>query len=178
MDLYLIRHAISHTRDPKRWPDDSERPLTSLGKARFERVAAEFSSFVTPPHRLLSSPFVRAWQTAEILHRISGWPVPEALPALAAETSPEKTAMIIAGLSDLHEQPEDGGRIAIVGHRPNLHELASYLLTGRTDGIEIKIKKGGGLYLSFAAGPEPGTAELRWHTTPKMALRRTPENRA
>ncbi|MGI8649423.1 MAG: SixA phosphatase family protein [Rubrobacter sp.] len=172
MDLFLVRHAIAHGRDPERWPDDSERPLTSLGKARFRRVAAEVSGFLSPPHRLLSSPFTRAYQTAEILHEISGWPAPEVLPALESDVSPEKTAFVLAELFCGFGKNEDG-RIAVVGHRPNLHELASYLLTGSPDRMNLKIKKGGALYLSFVAGPEPGTAELRWHTTPKMALRRT-----
>ncbi|WP_162924367.1 SixA phosphatase family protein [Rubrobacter indicoceani] len=167
MDLYLIRHAIAHARDPDRWPEDSNRPLSSLGKSRFERVAAEVSSFVTPPHRLLTSSFARAWQTAQILHEIAGWPVPESFPPLAADVSPEETAKALAGLSGGEEQ-----RLALVGHRPNLHELASHLLTGKPDGMNIKIKKGGVLYLSFDARSGPGSAELRWHTTPKMALRR------
>lgn len=175
MDLFLVRHAIAHSRDSNRWPDDSERPLTSLGKTRFRRVASELSGFVAAPHRLFSSPFVRAWQTAEILHETSGWPAPEPLPELAADIPPEETALTLAAIYErLGDEAgfEQEGRIALVGHRPNLHELASYLLTGSADGMDIKIKKGGALYLSFASEPEPGTAELRWHTTPKMSLRR------
>ena len=48
MNLYLIRHAIAHTRDPDRWPEDSDRPLTALGRYRFERVASELGGFAPP----------------------------------------------------------------------------------------------------------------------------------
>ena len=69
---------------------------------------------------------------------------------------------------------EDLDSVVIVGHRPGLHELISYLLTGTTIGEEcgarVQIKKGGVARLSFDGIPEPGVGSLEWVLTPK-ALR-------
>ncbi|AHY45591.1 Phosphohistidine phosphatase SixA [Rubrobacter radiotolerans] len=165
MDLYLVRHAIACNRDPDAWPDDSKRPLSRRGVSRFREVAREISRLVQPPGRVLSSPFTRAWSTAEILRDVAGWPEPESFPALEPEVPPQKT---VRALADLAQEET----VALVGHRPNLHELAAYLLTGEAEGLEIKIKKGGALYVRFADGPEPGAGELRWHLTPKIMLHR------
>jgi phosphohistidine phosphatase len=62
--------------------------------------------------------------------------------------------------------------VALVGHRPQLHELVSYLLTGKTDAAHRQIKKGGAVCLQFDGLPEPGVGSLRWLLTPK-ALRTT-----
>jgi phosphohistidine phosphatase len=58
----------------------------------------------------------------------------------------------------------------VVGHRPGLHELAAYLLTGRGNGLEIGLEKGGVACIRFADVPAPGAGELRWLLTPE-ALR-------
>src|SRR5262249_8330961 len=63
--VYLVRHAIAEERGPK-WPDDTLRPLTERGKRRFATGAAGFASLEEAPDRILTSPLVRAKQTAEI----------------------------------------------------------------------------------------------------------------
>jgi phosphohistidine phosphatase len=60
------------------------------------------------------------------------------------------------------------GAVAVVGHRPGLHELAAYLLTGTGDGLEIGLKKGGVACIRFDNAPAPGAGELRWLLTPKV----------
>ena len=70
---------------------------------------------------------------------------------------------------------EDLDSVAIVGHRPGLHELVSYLLTGDTIGEDcgarVQIRKGGVARLSFDDLPGPGVGSLEWVLTPK-ALRK------
>lgn len=161
MDLYLIRHAVAYERDPKRWPDDAERPLTPEGEEEF-RAAARGLGLVVPKVRtLLSSPYMRAWRTAELLSELDGWPEPKALTALEPDISPEKTALAL-------EAYGNSETVAVVGHRPCLHELAVYLLTGDTSGADVKIKKGGALRMSFDAAPRPGEGKLRWLLPPKI----------
>jgi hypothetical protein len=41
MDVYLVRHAIAGQRDPARWPDDSQRPLTTYYSARRDRSESD-----------------------------------------------------------------------------------------------------------------------------------------
>ena len=57
-----------------------------------------------------------------------------------------------------------------MGHRPGLHELAAYLLTGDSEGMEIGLEKGGVACIRFDGALQPGTGELRWLLTPE-ALR-------
>ncbi|MGH3089540.1 MAG: phosphohistidine phosphatase SixA [Rubrobacteraceae bacterium] len=164
MKLYLVRHGAAHDRDHERWPDDALRPLTPEGEERFRGVAEELGRIVPEVPRLFSSPFERAWRTAEILNETAGWPEPEAFPAMEPDVPPEKAVVALETLSD-------ESSIALVGHRPQLHELASYLLTGEDDGVEVRIKKGGALGIRFHGAPVPGTGEMLWLITPKVLRR-------
>jgi phosphohistidine phosphatase len=161
MKLYLVRHAVAHDRDYDRWPDDSSRPLTPEGEERFRGVAEDIGRIAPEAPRLFSSPFERAWRTAEILHEIAGWPAPESFAAMEPDVSPEKAVIALGNI------PETGS-VALVGHRPQLHELAAYLLCGDGDGMEIRIKKGGALCIRFEGDIVPGSGELLWLVTPKL----------
>lgn len=162
MKLYLVRHAVAHDRDYERWPDDSLRPLTPEGEERFRGVAEEIGRIAPDVPHLFSSPFERAWRTAEILRESAGWPEPESFPALEPDVSPEKAIIALGNVSD------SGDAIALVGHRPQLHELAARLLCADGDGTEIRIKKGGALCIRFDGGIAPGSGELLWLATPKL----------
>jgi len=159
--LYLVRHAVAYKRDPDRWPDDSERPLTPEGEEYFSEAARGLGRIVPEVEVLLSSPYERAWRTAEILAGRAGWPAPEKFPALEPEVPPEKVVLAL--------QSHAGRRsIALSGHRPGLHELAVYLLTGDTEGADMKIKKGGVVCIEFDDTPKAGAGKLRCLFTPKV----------
>jgi len=160
VDLYLVRHAIAYDRDHERWPDDSKRPLTPEGEEGFRGISRQLAKFA--PSRLFSSPYERAWRTAEVLCEAAGWPEPEYMPALEPDIPTEKVALV---LEDLIRDAD--GPTALVGHRPNLHQLASWFLTGDQE-VGITIKKGGALCIRFDGRPEPGAGELRWLLTPKI----------
>jgi phosphohistidine phosphatase len=159
VDLYLVRHAVAHQRDPDRWPDDSERPLTPEGEEEFRAVARELGRMAPGVQAILSSPYARAWRTAEILAETTSWPVPKPFPPLEPETPPSE---VVEGLGPYAE----ADCLALVGHRPCIHELAAYLLTGDPKGLDIKIKKGGAVCIRF--GGEAGAGKLRWLLTPQM----------
>jgi phosphohistidine phosphatase len=159
--LYLVRHAVAHKRDAERWPDDSKRPLTPDGEEEFLEAARGLGRIVPEVGLLLSSPYERAWRTAEILTEQSGWPAPERFPALEPEVPPEKAVLALETYADNHS-------IALVGHRPCLHELAAYLLTGDVGGADMKIKKGGVVCIEFDETPEAGAGTLRWLFTPRV----------
>ena len=161
MYLYLIRHAVAHKRDQERWPDDSRRPLTPEGEEEFEGAARGLSRVVPDVEVLLSSPYERAWRTAEILAEQTGWPAPEKLPALEPEVPPEKVVIALETYADKQS-------IALTGHRPGLHELAVYLLTGDAEGADMKIKKGGIVCIEFDEAPKAGAGKLRWLFTPRV----------
>jgi phosphohistidine phosphatase len=161
LDLYLVRHAVAFSRDPERWPDDSKRPLSPAGEKRFRDVALGLGKKVPPVELVLSSPYARAWRTAEILAEDASWPEPEPFDPLVPGSSPKETASALADYADLE-------KVALVGHRPCLHELAAYLLTDQENGADIRIKKGGVICLRFGERLRPGAGSLRWLATPKM----------
>jgi phosphohistidine phosphatase len=162
LDLYVVRHAVAHQRDEDRWPDDSKRPLTQRGEERFRRAAGGIIRLVPEVGLVLSSPFARARRTAEILEQ-AGWPAPIPCQELEPGYPPHK---VLAALA----RYEDSGSVAVVGHRPQLHELVSYLLTGDAEGLSVQIEKGGAARLQFDGLLEPGVGSLRWLLTTK-ALR-------
>lgn len=160
-ELYLVRHAVAHDRDAERWPDDSQRPLTPDGEEDFRLVARGLGRLIPTVEKHLSSPYVRAWRTAEISREEIGWPHPEVMNALEPEVPPHKVALALRTYKGFEA-------VALVGHRPCLHELASYFLTGNEDLINVGLKKGGVMCLRFDGMPEPGNAKLRWLVTPKL----------
>ncbi len=76
MDLYLVRHGIAYDPDPAQWPDDKDRPLTPEGEKRFRQVARGLRELVPSVSVVLSSPWARAWRTAELLEKEAHWPAP------------------------------------------------------------------------------------------------------
>ncbi|MDY7109310.1 MAG: histidine phosphatase family protein [Planctomycetota bacterium] len=161
MDLYIIRHAIAEKRDAARWPDDSQRPLTDRGRTRFRAVAALLGEVAPDLDVLLSSGFARAWETAEIVSEIAGWPAPKRAEAMELGSSQEMCEAIAA-----HDRAPS---VAVVGHEPCLSELVSYLLTGDDAAVEMDFKKGAAAFLSLPGRPAPGDALLTWVLTPRLA---------
>jgi phosphohistidine phosphatase len=161
VEVYLVRHAAAFGRDPDRWPDDSERPLTPEGEEEFRLAARGLARLTSRVDAILSSPYQRAWRTAEILAELDAWPAPEPSPVLEPTLPPEKAAQELRSYTDAKS-------VVVVGHRPGLHELAAYLLTGDGAGMEIGIKKGGVACIRFDGAAEPGAGELRWLLTPEV----------
>ena len=160
LGVYLVRHAFASHADPAQWPDDSERPLTEDGARRFRSAARGLRRIVPSVDAVLSSGFARAWQTAELLHDEAGWPVPEDCPELEAGRS------AAAALPILRDRDERS--IALVGHEPYLSALASLVSSGGEGALNLGMKKGGVVFLSFDGAVEPGSARLRWALAPKI----------
>jgi len=151
--IYVVRHAIAEERDGERWPDDASRPLTADGEERFKRAARGLRTIVPAVGVVLSSPYVRAWRTAEILCEEAGWPPPKRAELLEAWRSPSD------GL-DLLKENAAYSSIALVGHEPYLSRFVSLLLTGDDSKVRTDLKKGGVVHV------EDGV--LRWYATPKV----------
>ena len=161
MDLYLVRHAIAFDADPITWPDDSARPLTPDGEKRFRRAARGLGELVSTVDLVLASPFVRAWRTAEILRKDAGWPAPVECAALEAGRSGTEVLHALQAHSTLKS-------VALVGHEPSLHELASYLLTADTGHAQVEMRKGSVARLALDEALRPGSARLIWLLPPRV----------
>jgi phosphohistidine phosphatase len=161
MELLIVRHAIAFNRNPRRWPDDTQRPLSPKGIERARKAAAGLKRAVSRPGRVLTSPLVRARQTAAILTEYAGWPEPLEIPALAPGKAPE------AVIEALREN--SAAVIAVVGHQPGLGQLlAACLDAGRTDARHFELRKFGVASLSFNGTPQAGRAVLSWLVRPKI----------
>lgn len=156
MDLYLVRHAIAGERDPVRWPNDGERPLTKKGIRRFTRAAKGLVSLVPEVDVVLSSPYRRAWQTAEILED-AGWPAPRRLDELAQG----EPGVLLRALQPYREFD----KIVLVGHEPYLSRFITAVL-GHAPWQEMK--KGGAVRIQADHLSLTGGAELRWYLPPSV----------
>jgi phosphohistidine phosphatase len=166
VDLYLIRHARAFQKDHDPWRHNRKRPLTPEGEEEFRLAARGLALMVPRADVIFSSPARRTWQTAEILSELDSWPAPKPLPVVAASrrrASPQKATLAL-------EDYAEAKYVAVVGHKPRLQELAAYLLTGEEDGLEITIRQGSVMCISFDGAPAPGTGKLQWLLRPK-ALR-------
>jgi phosphohistidine phosphatase len=162
--VYLIRHAIAAEPDSSRWPDDRQRPLTAAGARRFRRSAEALVDLMQSGgnvHRLITSPLVRAQQTALILHR-AGLPEPVEESVLA----PGRTAARVLAVLSAHDVPA----IALVGHEPDLGHLLAVCIAGPDAKLALRFRKGGAACLAFAGAPRVSEATLEWLLPPK-ALR-------
>ena len=161
MLLLLNRHANAGDRDPDQWPDDTERPLTDRGRKVESDVGRFLRKRDLAPQLVLTSPWLRAVQTAEILVQATR----TAQPPVMCE--PLATDPDLIRLTDhLGHQPPDA-IVAMVGHSPWMEELAAILLGGSATSLRIDFPKSGvmGIDLDELA---PGAGELRFFMRPKM----------
>lgn len=162
IEIYLVRHAIAAERGPN-YPDDRERPLTSEGIARFKQAVPGLKQLGCSIDLVLTSPLVRAAHTAELL--VSGLekkPRTEQLDALAPGGRLNTILEAIGTFSKRYR------RIALVGHQPDLGELAAKLLQARG---EVEFKKGAICCIELDGALPNGPGVLKWLLPPK-ALRR------
>jgi phosphohistidine phosphatase len=160
--LYLVRHAIAAERGPN-YPDDRERPLTSEGVARFKRVVEGLKEFDVKLEVVLTSPLTRAMHTAELLVAgIGGKPRIETLEALAPGG---RMAQVLEAIAKFSKRSHN---IALVGHEPDLGELAVRLLRARGT---IELKKGAVCCIELDGAMPTGPGTLKWLLPPR-ALRK------
>jgi phosphohistidine phosphatase len=161
LDLYLVRHAVAHDRSSERWPNDADRPLTPEGEREFLQAARGLRRVTRPPDLVLSSPFARAWRTAELLTEGARWPTPEAFQPLEANRPVEGVLPALGSYAG-HR------RIALVGHEPGLGELAWLLLEGSSKEGVVRFKKGAVARIDAADDASAGSGALRWLLVPEV----------
>jgi len=160
VDLLIVRHAIAFAPNPRRWPEDRERPLTPEGALRARRAAKGLGRIIAPPTRVLTSPLARAVETAAILTTHAGWPRARLCAALAPEMAP---AALLETL-----RAERGRRIAIVGHQPQLGRFLAYCLRGAAQPDTFELKKPAIALLAFTGAVRAGGGTLRGLLAPEL----------
>ena len=154
--LYFMRHgkAGSHSMAA----DDDLRRLTPSGIEALRAAAPVWRRLNLRPDVVISSPLLRALETAELLVAGLGLADP---PTLDERLRPGAEwgdfARAMAGHPDMR-------RVMFVGHEPDLSRAAC-LLTGAS---AIRMRKGGIACVEFPGVPEPGTGELAWLLDPDL----------
>jgi phosphohistidine phosphatase len=156
MELYILRHGIAE--QGKAGQPDSARRLTPEGKKKLQRILAVARQAGVRPDVLLSSPYKRALETAEL-----------ALQALGLSGKVLQTDVLTPGYTaervwDEIRLHRDAAQIMLVGHEPQLSSVVGYLIGGR-----VEMKKGAIARIDLdSLGPQP-SGTLVWLLTAKLA---------
>jgi phosphohistidine phosphatase len=162
MNLYLLRHGLAVEPGTRGFSNDSERPLTPKGERKLWRIAEAMEALKLSFDVILSSPYKRARQTAEIVaEAFNARKKLESSETLAPSGDPKK---LLKRLVDMSPAPED---VLLVGHEPYLSELVSLLVSGER-GLSVVMKKGGLCKLEVSSPRAGRCASLAWLLTPKQ----------
>jgi phosphohistidine phosphatase len=163
MQLYIVRHGIAIDRDDPKCPPDPERYLTTEGIDKTKQVAKGVAKLSVSPDLLISSPYVRAIQTAEIFAEALEYPKPKI----------RRTDLLLPGTeaSLFYRELAKDKNAAVVfcfGHAPQLDDLLA-------TGIGLKqpvtsMKKAGVALIELKRVSPPG-GELVWLSIPKLLRR-------
>ena len=156
MKVYFLRHGIAADRDE--WKgSDAERPLTAQGRKNMEREAKALADLEFDPDVIITSPFTRAKQTAEIvaerLHREN----------ILTEDLRLAEPFDAGVLTEILRECDDLQSVLLVGHEPDFSRTIGQLVGGG----RIDLKKGG---LARVDLPDASSAsgELIWLIPPKF----------
>ena len=154
-ELYFLRHA--HAGDPMAWdgPDEA-RPLSNKGERQADRLGRFLVSVRFTPDIFITSPKLRASQTADIVATHLGTRV-EIDDRLASSFSVDM-------LEDVLRDAGDADRAVVVGHDPDF----SALVAGLCGAPDIPMRKGALARIDIGRPLRPGTGTLRWLVPPDL----------
>jgi phosphohistidine phosphatase len=161
MELCFFRHGIAAERDDSAFPTDRDRPLTEEGIRKTQEAAEGLKRLGMTFDRILTSPLLRASQTAEILAEVLGLKqAVEALPQLSGDSSVEELLGALA-------RRRPGRSLLLVGHQPLLGQTVARLLSP-TASFEVDLKKSGAAAIEVETlqSRVPGT--LLWLLTSRQ----------
>jgi phosphohistidine phosphatase len=154
MHLYVIRHAAAADAAPGQ--DDASRALTADGERRFRKAVKGMRAMDLWFDRVLTSPWLRATQTAALLE-----PISDGRPIVTDLLARPPTADLFAAIT----APDDA--TAVVGHEPWLGELIAWLAFGDPRrGEALLLKKGSVTWLEGTV--VPGGMMVRAMVPPKL----------
>ncbi len=164
MELYLIRHGIAEER--REDIQEEERKLTKEGRHKTEKVAQRLVELSLKFDLILTSPYLRAKQTAEILIKAGLGEKLEESNHLAPDGNISN--WVADWLQPRNYSPDT--KLAVVGHEPDLGNWAEILLWGEAKG-SLVLKKAGTIGIKLAETGYPlGRSQMFWLTPPKYLL--------
>ena len=167
IEIYLMRHGIAAELGEGGILKDADRPLTLEGRAKLKQAALGLKTAALKFNMIFTSPLLRARQTAEVVaealdlqHRV------KILNALAPG---QQFAQGESGNAEIFLElgAHQFDRALLVGHMPDLSELASQLIAGHRN-LNIEFKKGTLCCIEVSSLPPRGPGLLCWMLTPKQ----------
>lgn len=159
MQIYLLRHGIAEDAAPGH--SDSERALTGEGKEKLRRVLKRARAAEVSPGLILSSPYKRALETAEVAAEVLGYKGRILRThALAPDASPYET------WSEMREH-KDEAAILVASHEPLMSSLAAYLLNSPS--LIVDMKKAALMRVDFPRVTAQPHGMLKWMLVPGVA---------
>ena len=156
--IYLMRHGIA--ADPAPGVSDADRALTPEGVRKTERVAAGLEKLGIKPDVILSSPLRRAEETARLVaEALDARPRVELFPPLGPGVAPSELVKQLRA----HRRASE---LLLVGHQPDLGELASFLLTGTPKLVPLPFRKAAVAAIAVSSLPPRRPGDLEWFLTP------------
>lgn len=165
--LYLVRHAIAEDSGAA-WPDDDVRPLSREGLRKWRRGARGFATVVPAVHLIVSSPLLRARQTADVLQAaFQERPPIEVMEELRPDVAP---TLVLKRL----RQRGLPAQVVLVGHQPSMSRLAWTLL--HLQGA-LDLRKGSAIAIATSGLGVKGPGRLDWYLPPRMLRQLAPVDR-
>jgi phosphohistidine phosphatase len=120
MKLYLMRHGDAEPKDPLKYFNDADRPLTKEGKHAIKAIVDSLNKKGFRFDLILTSPYLRVLQTAEIMAKINS-------PKIEIETLLEP-GFNLDDLRDILKESKDLNSLLLVGHAPDLGNIIGELI--------------------------------------------------
>lgn len=163
MQLYIVRHGIAIDREDPRCPPDPERYLTEEGIEKTTEVAKGMASVGATADLLLSSPYLRAAQTAEFFADALDYP----------RQKIRRSDLLLPGADAsllFRELAKDkqANSILVFGHAPHLDEVIAAALGSKR---QVTALKKAGVALVELKRISPPIGQLVWLATPKLLRR-------
>ncbi len=160
MELYIVRHGIAVDREDPKCPADPERFLTNEGMEKTRQVAKGVAAVATIPDLMLSSPYLRAMQTAELFAEALEYP----------KQKIARSELLLPGAESLQlfrelAKNKDLSTIFVFGHAPHLDDV---IATAVGTNHHVSSLKKAGVALVELKRLVPPSGELVWLATPKL----------
>ncbi|HEX3595704.1 MAG TPA: histidine phosphatase family protein [Polyangiaceae bacterium] len=166
MDIIVVRHGVAMDRDEAaaNAVADEDRPLTPKGRRRMKEAAKGVARLASGAELLLSSPLLRATQTAKLVRRAFDDDIGyRETPALIPHAEPAELARALT------EEPSLPS-VLVVGHEPHLGRFIGWCLAGQSKAL-VELDKGGACLLRFSDVPSAGEGQLVWLLSQRLLRR-------
>jgi phosphohistidine phosphatase len=156
MEIYLVRHGEYIDLGSETLEQDSQNQLSEAGVAKLQRQAQTLAEWQLPVERIVTSPFVRAKQTAEILAEGLAVPVEEHAALI-------RTHFNVAGLRQILKEYTQIQHLMLVGHESDLSTVAADVVGGGT----LELARGGIIRVALDT-LDPPQGRLVWLLSPEV----------